>query len=139
MSALTEVVLTFDELEAIRLGDLEGYYQEDAAVEMGVSRQTFGRIIEAAHRKVAEALCHGKALQIEGGIVEMMEIRKFTCSGCGHNWEVPYGVSRPSACPECKSVAVHRSLEDRGHGGGCGRGGGRRRGWRKSGISEREG
>ncbi|MCX6831731.1 MAG: DUF134 domain-containing protein, partial [candidate division Zixibacteria bacterium] len=61
MSALTEVVLAFDELEAIRLSDLEGRYQEDAAAEMGVSRQTFGRIIEAAHRKVAEALCHGKA------------------------------------------------------------------------------
>lgn len=136
MSALTEVVLTFDELEAIRLADLEGHYQEDAAVEMGVSRQTFGRIIEAAHRKVAEALCYGKALQIAGGIVEMTETRKFTCSGCGHNWKVPYGVGRPSACPECKSANVHRSQVDRGHGGSCGRG--RRRGWRRGGISERE-
>lgn len=137
MSGLTEVVLTFDELEAIRLGDLEGRYQENASAEMGVSRQTFGRIIEAAHRKVAEALCLGKALQIEGGIVEMMENRKFTCRGCGHNWEVPYGVGRPSACPECKSVNVHRSPEDRGYGGGCGRG--RRHGQRRCGVSEREG
>jgi uncharacterized protein len=137
MSVLTEVVLAFDELEAIRLSDLEGRYQEDAAAEMGVSRQTFGRIIEAAHRKVAEALCHGKALQIAGGIVEIMETRRFTCSACSHNWEVPYGVGRPSACPECRSVNVHRSLEDRGHGGGCGRG--RRRGWKTGGIREREG
>jgi predicted DNA-binding protein (UPF0251 family) len=137
MSVLTEVVLAFDELEAIRLGDLEGRYQEDAAVEMGVSRQTFGRIIEAAHRKVAEALCLGKALQIAGGIVEMTGTRKFTCSGCGHNWEVPYGVSRPSACPECKSANVHRSNENRGQGVGCGRG---RRCGRKTGrIREREG
>jgi uncharacterized protein len=135
MSALTEVVLTFDELEAIRLGDLEGRYQEDAAVEMGISRQTFGRIIEIAHRKVAEALCHGKALRIEGGIVEVTETRKFTCCGCDHNWEVPFGMSRPSACPECKSANIHRSAEDRGHGG-CGRG--RRRGWKKADIRERE-
>ncbi len=137
LSALSEVVLTLDELEAIRLGDLEGLYQEDAAARMGVSRQTFGRIIEAAHRKVAEALCHGKALQIAGGTVTMVESRKFVCSSCGHGWEMPYGVGRPSVCPECKSTDIHRSAEDRGHGRGCGRG--RHRGWKRGEVGEREG
>jgi uncharacterized protein len=65
--ALEEVVLDADEFEAIRLADLEGFYQELAAEKMGVSRQTFGRIIESAHRKVAESLVKGKALKIEGG------------------------------------------------------------------------
>jgi len=51
-----------DEFEAIRLADLEGLYQEPAAEKMSVSRQTFGRIIESAHQKVAEALVRGKAL-----------------------------------------------------------------------------
>jgi hypothetical protein len=62
-----------DELEAIRLADLEGMYQEDAAKKMNISRQTFGRIIESAHRKIADALTNGKALLIEGGPVELTD------------------------------------------------------------------
>ena len=46
---LEEVNLSMDELEAIRLADLEGKYQEDAAKKMNVSRQTFGNIISSAH------------------------------------------------------------------------------------------
>ena len=64
---LEEVVLTIDEFEAVRLADLEGLYQEQAAEKMNVSRQTFGRIIESARKKVAEALVQGKALKIGGG------------------------------------------------------------------------
>jgi predicted DNA-binding protein (UPF0251 family) len=66
---LDEVVMTLDEFEAIRLADLDGLYQESAAAQMGVSRPTFSRITAAAHRKVADALVHGKALRIEGGPV----------------------------------------------------------------------
>ncbi len=54
-----------DELEALRLADVEGLYQEEAARQMNISRATFGRIVEAAHRKVADAILHGKALRIE--------------------------------------------------------------------------
>lgn len=64
---LDEVALTLDEFEAIRLADHEGLYQEAAARRMGVSRQTFGRIVEAARSKVADALVNGKALKFEGG------------------------------------------------------------------------
>lgn len=70
-SELEEVILTLDELEAIRLADLEGLYQEEAAERMGISRPTFGRILDSAHRKVAEAIVAGKALKIEGGTVEV--------------------------------------------------------------------
>jgi predicted DNA-binding protein (UPF0251 family) len=66
---LEEVTLTLDELEALRLADLEGLYQEAAAERMNVSRATFGRIVESARRKVAEALVRGRALRIEGGPV----------------------------------------------------------------------
>jgi len=66
---LDEVTLALDEVEAMRLADCEGLYQADAAVRMNVSRATFGRIIESAHRKVADALVYGKALVIEGGNV----------------------------------------------------------------------
>ena len=71
LSMLEHVNLTVDELEAIRLADLEGLYQEDAAKRMNVSRQTLGRILESAHMKIADALVHGKALSIEGGHVEL--------------------------------------------------------------------
>jgi len=71
LSALQHINLTYDELEAIRLADLEGLYQEKAAEKMNISRQTFGRIIESAHKKIADALVNGKALSIEGGIIEL--------------------------------------------------------------------
>lgn len=62
---LEEVSLSLDELEAIRLADGEGRYHEDAATGMKVSRATFGRILNKARSKVAEAIVHGKALRIE--------------------------------------------------------------------------
>jgi predicted DNA-binding protein (UPF0251 family)/predicted Fe-Mo cluster-binding NifX family protein len=64
---LAEVTLGLDGAEALRLADLEGLYHDAAAQRMGVSRQTFGRIIEAARRTVADALINGKRLRIEGG------------------------------------------------------------------------
>jgi len=62
---LEEISITMDELEAIRLADYEGLYQENAASKMKISRQTFGRILYEAHRKIAECLIKGKALKIE--------------------------------------------------------------------------
>ena len=122
LSLLEEVILTVDELEAVRLADLDGLYQEQAAEKMNVSRQTFGRIIESAHKKVAEALVKGKALKIEGGEFEMASVRKFKCDDCEHSWELPYGTGRPGNCPSCKSGNIHRAQEDRGYAKGIGRG-----------------
>jgi len=68
-----QVVVSLDEFEAIRLADREGLKQEDAAEQMQVSRPTFGRVLESAHRKVADALVHGKSLKIEGGPVCTLE------------------------------------------------------------------
>lgn len=61
---LVEVSLSIDELESIRLADLEGLYHKDAAAKMQISRQTFGRILNGARRKTAECLLEGKALKI---------------------------------------------------------------------------
>ncbi|HSL17519.1 MAG TPA: DUF134 domain-containing protein [Methylomirabilota bacterium] len=58
------VTLGRDELEALRLADLEGLYQETAAERMGVSRATFGRILTSGRRAVADALVGGKVLVI---------------------------------------------------------------------------
>jgi predicted DNA-binding protein (UPF0251 family)/predicted Fe-Mo cluster-binding NifX family protein len=75
---LQEVRLGFDEAEALRLADLEGLYQEAAARSMGVSRQTFGRIIEMARRKTADAILNGKALRIDGGEITIDERGEIT-------------------------------------------------------------
>jgi len=125
LSALEEVVLTVDEFEAIRLADLEGLYQEQAAEKMNVSRPTFGRIIESAHKKVAEALVRGKALKIEGGEFEMASTRRFRCYDCQHSWELPFGTGRPGNCPSCKSGNIRRTEEGRGNARGFAGGQGR--------------
>jgi predicted DNA-binding protein (UPF0251 family)/predicted Fe-Mo cluster-binding NifX family protein len=70
---LEEVTLGRDGAEAIRLADLDGLYQDAAALRMGVSRQTFGRIIEAARHAVADAIINGKRLRIEGGEIVVKE------------------------------------------------------------------
>ena len=106
---LQQTVMTLDELEALRLADLLGLYHEAAALQMKVSRQTFGRIIESAHRKVADALIHGKALKLKGGDVEMAGMRTFRCSGCRNTWQLPYGTGRPTACPACGSENIRRT------------------------------
>jgi predicted DNA-binding protein (UPF0251 family) len=114
LSELEEINLRVDEFEAIRLADLEGLYQDQAAEKMQVSRQTFGRIIESAHKKVAEVLVKGKALRIEGGEIEMAAMRKFRCSDCQHTWELPYGTGRSGVCASCNGTNIHRMDEGRG-------------------------
>jgi predicted DNA-binding protein (UPF0251 family) len=123
LAALDEVTLTLDELEALRLADLEGLYHEQAADRMGVSRQTFGNILEAARRKSADGLVNGRALRIRGGHCQMNE-RHFVCWECRHEWAVPHGTGRPQACPKCQSANLHREPAERGCGRGRGRGGG---------------
>ena len=60
------VSLSLDELEALRLSDLLAMSQADGAARMGISRATFGRILERAHLKVARALIQGRGLKICG-------------------------------------------------------------------------
>lgn len=62
MSKLQQIDLFRDEMEALRLCDLEGMTQEEAGIKMGVSRGTIQRIITIARRKTAEALSKGRAL-----------------------------------------------------------------------------
>ena len=72
ISELEESIITFDEFEAVRLKDLEGLDQIEAAKKMGVSQPTFQRIYESARGKIAEALVNWKALKVEGGSYRMM-------------------------------------------------------------------
>lgn len=97
------VELTLDGLEAIRLVDREGLYQEAAAEAMGVSRATLARVLTRARRAVAEALVQQQALVIGGGAVRR-------------------GAESPRPCP------VHGGQRRRGRGCRCGGGRGRGRG-----------
>ncbi|MBS3143691.1 DUF134 domain-containing protein [Candidatus Woesearchaeota archaeon] len=64
---LNESILTIDELESVRLKDLEGLEQETAAKKMNISQPTFHRLILSARRKISDALINGKAIKVEGG------------------------------------------------------------------------
>jgi predicted DNA-binding protein (UPF0251 family) len=66
-TAMEDIVLPVEGLEALRLSDLEKLDHESAASQMNVSRQTFGRVLAEARTLVAEALVLGKRIRIHGG------------------------------------------------------------------------
>jgi predicted DNA-binding protein (UPF0251 family) len=145
---LEQVVLGVDEYEALRLVDLEGLQQKDAAERMKISRATCARILEDAHRKVAEALTAGKAIRIEGGNF-VLGSNRYRCRQCSTFWDIPLrgteAPPQPLSCPYCKSdkvmdlgrqVGLAGALPEARDGafgdarpGRRGMSGGRRRGW----------
>jgi len=113
MMQLEEVRLTVDEREAIRLSDLLGMSHEEAGHCMGVSRATFGRIIQKGRRAIADALINGKAINVAGGNYRIVsQTRIFKCKGCNHMWQVEKGTGRPRRCPQCKQNDLHRVLQE---------------------------
>jgi predicted DNA-binding protein (UPF0251 family) len=88
LTELEEVRLKVDELEAIRLKDLEGLEQEQSAAKMGISQPTLHRILLSAHTKTADALVNGKALRIGGGdyIIKKARPRNQVHTRSSHNW-----------------------------------------------------
>jgi len=64
---LEETILNVEEFEAVRLKDLEGLEQEEAAKKMKISQPTFHRLVLSARKKIADAIVNGKAIRIEGG------------------------------------------------------------------------
>ena len=69
---LRSTCLTLDEFEAVRLADLEGLKQIDAAKRLKISRPTFSRIISSARNKIADGLVNIKAIRIEGGCCKII-------------------------------------------------------------------
>lgn len=65
LKKLEELQLDKDELEALRLQNLEGLSQEQSANQMKISQSTFNRIIISARKKVTDALINGKAIRIQ--------------------------------------------------------------------------
>lgn len=90
LRTLEENCLSVEEIEAIRLRDLEHLEQQQCAEKMNVSRPTFQRVLASARKKVADSLIAGKALRIDGG-----------------NYELERSVS----CPASESVCVDGSQD----------------------------
>lgn len=89
MKMLVEIRLGHDEAEAIRLKNLVGLSQEEAASHMGVSQPTFHRLLASAHQKLTDAIINGKALRIEGGNVETTDMLSGPC-----RWKQGWGCRR---------------------------------------------
>ncbi|HSL95171.1 MAG TPA: DUF134 domain-containing protein [Thermoleophilia bacterium] len=136
MRQLETVELAIDELEAMRLVDHEGLSHEEAAHYLGVSRQTAGRVVESARRKVADALLGGKALAIGGGAYRVAAAAR-CCNDCGARWAVGEDeTAGDERCPSCGSTQVGVC---RGFGPGHGRGRGRMQGGAGHGAAGRGG
>ena len=116
---LEEVTLTIEEMEAIRLADIEQLDQAAAAMRMEISRPTFHRIVNTAHQKIAAALWGGHALRVDGGTFRIDHqcqsgLRHFTCQTCNHIWTLPRGNGQRChdlVCPACQAATVSRDDE----------------------------
>lgn len=65
MRLLEEVILLPDELEALKLYEIDELDQTQAAEKMKISQPTFARLLGSANKKIAEAIVKGKAIKIE--------------------------------------------------------------------------
>ena len=65
MGVLEEVVIHPDELEALKLHDIDGLEQIEAAKKMKISQPTFARILDSVYKKIADGIINGKAIRIE--------------------------------------------------------------------------
>lgn len=78
------ITMSVDELEAMRLIDIEGISQEECALRMNVARTTAQVIYNSARTKTAKCLVYGYELQISGGNYEVCD-GQGGCCACGKN------------------------------------------------------
>ncbi len=125
-----ENILKLEELEAVRLKDLEGLEQAECADRMEISRQTFQRILLSAREKIADSLVNGKSIHVVGGHFTQ-NICMVKCLDCGKEWMESFenmktnGV-RNYSCPSCRS---HNIRCEQNCSAPFGRGNCRRHGW----------
>lgn len=103
-SVFDKNILLVEEIEAIRLKDIEKLEQEECAEKMEISRQTFQRILNNAREKIADSIINGKAISIEGGNYTR-NICFVHCNDCDNQWKINYEniVNKDYKCPNCKS------------------------------------
>ena len=109
LRSLEEIQLSIEEVESLRLKELEGLDQEQGAEKMNISRPTFQRVLASARKKMADALLNGKAIRIEGGNFEIAHCR-FRCQR-GHEWEIETHANMSSdLCPTCSTPDIQPVL-----------------------------
>jgi uncharacterized protein len=100
------VTILFEEYEAIRLCDYDGYNHHNASEAMGVSRPTFTRIYASARRKIAKAFAEGSQISIEGGKV-YFDSDWYNCSACNCYFNNPEKEKKMLLCPLCSSNKIN--------------------------------
>ncbi len=94
------VEFTPEELEALRLSDIEGLTQIEAAERMGVSQPTFHRILKEARRKASIAVVGGASINVFGDISRVV-----VCRECGYSWKIPFSAELGAvSCPKCGKI-----------------------------------
>ncbi len=91
------VIMQYDEYEAVRLLDYEGMLQEQAAERMNVSRPTLTRIYDSARKKIALAMVEGKTILIKGGKVDFGK-KWYRCKNC---FKLINGLENHKKCNNC--------------------------------------
>ena len=82
LSSLEEITLESDELESLRLADFLALSHEKSAEQMKISRATFGRIVEKARCKIADAILNGKAIRISDELPAQLKNKVTECHEC---------------------------------------------------------
>lgn len=113
LKTLKEVILTFEELEAVRLIDSERVGQIDAGKKMDISQSTLSRLLKSAREKLAKAILNGNSIKIEGGDFRMVNkkvgIDNCVCPKCGYVLSHKRGYPCfKRKCPKCNSNMVRK-------------------------------
>lgn len=133
ISEIENVEISLEELEALRLVDVECMKQTEAAKRMEISQSTLHRVLTEGRKKIAEALTEGKAIRLRGGDYKMIRGRgrgplagsgrggrgrmggpyaagpggNCECPSCGHTVSHPAGTPCTSMeCPKCGTKMV---------------------------------
>lgn len=124
ISNLESVEISLEELESVRLVDVSGMNQTQAAEKMEISQSTLHRVLKEARKKIAEALTEGKAIHVRGGEYKMVTLRQgsgrggrgrggpSTGSGGGRGrMGGPYaaGPGGNCECPSCGHTVAHKA------------------------------
>jgi len=126
---LGEIDVSFEEIESLRLTNIEKLSQEEAAKKMKVHQSTFQRTLARAREKVTDALVNGKAIKIQGGKYKMPNRDKTGPEGKGPRTGRCLGRCQGNdenldkSRPLRKRVGYCGDGEPRGRGRGCCAGG----------------
>jgi uncharacterized protein len=107
MCKIEPVILKLEEYESIRLVNYDRLLQDQAAIQMNVSRPTFTRIYNSALEQIAKALIEGKAIEIEGGNYEL-EKDWYRCKKC---YKLIEGLENHLQCKNCTAFGENELLK----------------------------